>query len=192
VSGYDFDLFTIGAGSGGIRASRRAAAFGARVAVAEQRFLGGTCVNIGCIPKKLLSYAAHFKKDLEDSRSYGWSVEQPVFDWRTLLDAKNREIERLNGVCRNLLNQSGVELIWGKATVTGSHTVEVEGRTFTSKYASFKVRVGALPGQVRAQARRSEHLTRVGQIGWCRAGCGRMRQSALQDNANNDESNPTL
>jgi glutathione reductase (NADPH) len=134
VSGYDFDLFTIGAGSGGIRASRRAAAFGARVAVAEQRFLGGTCVNIGCIPKKLLSYAAHFKKDLEDSRSYGWSVEQPVFDWRTLLDAKNREIERLNGVYRNLLNQSGVELIWGKATVTGSHTVEVEGRTFTSKY----------------------------------------------------------
>jgi glutathione reductase (NADPH) len=134
VSGYDFDLFTIGAGSGGIRASRRAAAFGARVAVAEQRFLGGTCVNIGCIPKKLLSYAAHLKKVLEESRGYGWSFDRPVFDWRTLLDAKNREIERLNGVYRNLLNQSGVELIWGKATVTGPHTVEVDGRTFTSKY----------------------------------------------------------
>jgi len=74
VSGYDFDLLTIGAGSGGIRASRRAAAFGARVAVAEQRFLGGTCVNIGCIPKKLLSYAAHFRKDLEESRSYGYGA----------------------------------------------------------------------------------------------------------------------
>ncbi|WP_168795929.1 glutathione-disulfide reductase [Paraburkholderia aromaticivorans] len=134
MSGYDFDLFTVGAGSGGIRASRRAAAFGARVAVAEQRFLGGTCVNIGCIPKKLFSYAAHFKKDLEDSRGYGWSFHQLTFDWRSLLDAKNREIERLNGVYRNLLNQSGVELIWGRATVTGPNTVEVDGRTFTSKY----------------------------------------------------------
>jgi glutathione reductase (NADPH) len=134
VSGYDFDLFTIGAGSGGIRASRRAAALGARVAVAEQRFLGGTCVNIGCIPKKLLSYAAHFKKDLEDARSYGWSFGQPAFDWRTLLDAKNKEVERLNDVYRNLLNQSGIELIWGRATITGPHTVEVDGRTFTSKY----------------------------------------------------------
>jgi glutathione reductase (NADPH) len=134
VSEYDFDLFTIGAGSGGIRASRRAAAFGARVAVAEQRFLGGTCANIGCIPKKLFSYAAHFKKNLEDSRGYGWSFGQPAFDWRTLLDGKNREIERLNGVYENLLNQSGVELIRGRATVTGPHTVEVDGRIFSSKY----------------------------------------------------------
>jgi glutathione reductase (NADPH) len=134
VSDYDFDLFTIGAGSGGIRASRRAAAFGARVAVAEQRFLGGTCVNIGCIPKKLFSYAAHFKEDLEDARGYGWSFDHMTFDWRTLLDGKNREIERLNGVYGNLLNQSGVELIRGRAKVTGPHTVEVDGRSFTSKY----------------------------------------------------------
>jgi glutathione reductase (NADPH) len=134
VSGYDFDLFTIGAGSGGVRASRRAAGFGARVAIAEQRFLGGTCVNIGCIPKKLFSYAAHFKTDLKDARGYGWSFEQPTFDWRTLLEAKNREVERLNGVYGDLLNQSGVELIRGRAKVTGPHTVEVDGRTFTSRY----------------------------------------------------------
>ncbi|WP_206995825.1 glutathione-disulfide reductase [Trinickia mobilis] len=134
MSGFDFDLFTIGAGSGGIRASRRAAGFGARVAVAEQRFLGGTCVNIGCIPKKLFSYAAHFKKDLEDARGYGWTSDQLTFDWHTLLEGKNREIERLNGVYGNLLNQSGVELINGRAKVTGPHTVEVGGRTFTSRY----------------------------------------------------------
>jgi glutathione reductase (NADPH) len=134
VSEYDFDLFTIGAGSGGIRASRRAAAFGARVAVAEQRFLGGTCVNIGCIPKKLFSYAAHFRKDFEDARGYGWSFDQLSFDWGALLEGKNREIERLNGVYGNLLTRSGVELILGRAKVTGPHTVEVDGRTFTSRY----------------------------------------------------------
>jgi glutathione reductase (NADPH) len=134
VSGYDFDLFTIGAGSGGIRASRRAAAFGARVAVAEQRFLGGTCVNIGCIPKKLFSYAAHFRSDFEDARGYGWSSDSLSFDWRTLLEGKNREIERLNGIYANLLTQSGVELIRGRAKVTGPHTVEVDGRTYTSRY----------------------------------------------------------
>jgi glutathione reductase (NADPH) len=134
VSSYDFDLFTIGAGSGGIRASRRAAGFGARVAVAEERFLGGTCVNIGCIPKKLFSYAAHFKTDLEDARAYGWSFDQLMFDWRTLLEGKDREIERLNTVYGKLLEQSGVQLIRGRAKVTGPHTVEVEGRTFTSRY----------------------------------------------------------
>ncbi len=134
MSEYDFDLFTIGAGSGGIRASRRAAAFGARVAVAEQRFLGGTCVNIGCIPKKLFSYAAHFKQDFEDARGYGWSFDQLSFDWRALLEGKNREIERLNGVYGNLLTQSGVELIRGRAKVTGPHTVEVDGRTLTSRH----------------------------------------------------------
>jgi glutathione reductase (NADPH) len=134
VSEYDFDLFTIGAGSGGIRASRRAAAFGARVAVAEQRFLGGTCVNIGCIPKKLFSYAAHFRSDFEDARGYGWSSDPLSFDWRTLLEGKNREIERLNGIYANLLTQSGVELIRGRAKVTGPHAIEVDGRTYTSRY----------------------------------------------------------
>lgn len=132
MSEYEFDLFTIGAGSGGIRASRRAAAFGARVAVAEQQFLGGTCVNIGCIPKKLFSYAAHFRKDFEDARGYGWSFNELSFDWRALLEGKNREIERLNGVYANLLTQSGVELIMGRAKVTGAHTVEVDGRTYTA------------------------------------------------------------
>jgi glutathione reductase (NADPH) len=134
VPDFEFDLFTIGAGSGGIRASRRAAAFGARVAVAEQQFLGGTCVNIGCIPKKLFSYAAHFHKDFEDARGYGWSADRLSFDWQALLDGKNREIERLNGIYDKLLTQSGVELIMGTAKVTGPHTVEVNGRTYTAKH----------------------------------------------------------
>ena len=134
MSEYQFDLFTIGAGSGGIRASRRAAAFGARVAVAEQQFLGGTCVNIGCIPKKLFSYAAHFQKDFEDGRGYGWSADRLSFDWQALLEGKNREIERLNGVYDKLLTQSGVELIMGTAKVTGPHTVEVGGRTYTARH----------------------------------------------------------
>ena len=134
MSEYEFDLFTIGAGSGGIRASRRAAAFGARVAVAEQQFLGGTCVNIGCIPKKLFSYAAHFRKDFEDAHGYGWSFDRLSFDWQALLEGKNREIERLNGVYDKLLTQSGVELIMGRAKVTGPHTVEVGGRTYTARH----------------------------------------------------------
>ncbi|MFD1557342.1 glutathione-disulfide reductase [Paraburkholderia silviterrae] len=134
MSEYEFDLFTIGAGSGGIRASRRAAAFGARVAVAEQQFLGGTCVNIGCIPKKLFSYAAHFHKDFEDAHGYGWSFDRLSFDWQALLEGKNREIERLNGVYDKLLTQSGVELIMGRAKVTGPHTVEVGGRTYTARH----------------------------------------------------------
>lgn len=131
---YEFDLFTIGAGSGGIRASRRAAAFGARVAVAEQQFLGGTCVNIGCIPKKLFSYAAHFHKDFEDAHGYGWSFDRLSFDWQALLKGKNREIERLNGIYDKLLTQSGVELIMGRANVMGPHEVEVGGRTYTARH----------------------------------------------------------
>jgi glutathione reductase (NADPH) len=134
VPEYEFDLFTIGAGSGGIRASRRAAAFGARVGVAEQQFLGGTCVNIGCIPKKLFSYAAHFHKDFEDARGYGWSADRLSFDWQAPMEGKNREIERLNGVYDKLLTQSGVHLIMGRAKVTGPHTVEVGGRTYTAKH----------------------------------------------------------
>ena len=108
---YDFDLFTIGAGSGGVRASRVAAGLGKRVAIAEKRFLGGTCVNVGCVPKKLLSYAAQFGEAFDDSRGFGWSVDQSKFNWTQLIAAKDREIERLNSVYGSLLDSSGVSLV---------------------------------------------------------------------------------
>ena len=101
-SQYEFDLFTIGAGSGGVRASRMSAAYGARVAVAEERYLGGTCVNVGCIPKKLLTYSAHFAHDFEDAAGFGWTVGKQAFDWSSLIRNKDREIARLNSIYHNL------------------------------------------------------------------------------------------
>jgi glutathione reductase (NADPH) len=131
---YDYDLFTIGAGSAGVRASRFAANFGARVAVAEERYLGGTCVNVGCIPKKLFAYAAHFRDDFTEAQSYGWQIEAPAFDWPTLLANKDREIARLNGVYERLLRRSGVEIFRSRATVVDAHTVEVDGRRITAAH----------------------------------------------------------
>ncbi|RIA36009.1 NADPH-glutathione reductase [Ectopseudomonas oleovorans] len=125
---YDFDLFVIGAGSGGVRAARFAAGFGARVAVAESRYLGGTCVNVGCVPKKLLVYGAHFAEDFEQASGFGWSLGDANFDWATLIANKNREIERLNGIYRNLLTNSGVSLFEGHARIVDAHTVEVNGQ----------------------------------------------------------------
>jgi glutathione reductase (NADPH) len=131
---YDYDLFTIGAGSGGVRASRYAARLGARVAVAEARYLGGTCVNVGCIPKKLFSYAAHYGEDIEQAAGYGWRAASPVFDWPTLVANKDREIARLNGVYARLLSEAGVALIDGRATLVDAHTVEVGGRRISARY----------------------------------------------------------
>jgi glutathione reductase (NADPH) len=131
---YDYDLFTIGAGSGGVRASRYAARLGARVAAAEERYLGGTCVNAGCIPKKLFSYAAHYGEDFGDAAGYGWSTAAPVFDWRTLVANKDREIERLNGVYAKLLADAGVAVLRGRATLVDAHTVELGGRRFSARY----------------------------------------------------------
>jgi glutathione reductase (NADPH) len=135
MSNYDYDLFVIGAGSGGVRASRLAASFGARVAVAEERFLGGTCVNVGCIPKKLLVYASAFRDELaEAEEGYGWSLDGVGFDWSRLIENKNREIARLNGVYQSLLDGAGVESIEGRATVVGPHTVAVGGRTLSARH----------------------------------------------------------
>ncbi len=130
---FEFDLYVIGAGSGGVRAARFAAGFGARVAVAESRYLGGTCVNVGCVPKKLLVYAAHYSDDFEQASGFGWSAGHPTFDWHTLIDNKNREIERLNGIYRNLLVNSGVTLHEGHARLIDAHTVEVNGRRHTAE-----------------------------------------------------------
>ncbi|MEX6503805.1 glutathione-disulfide reductase [Pseudomonas zhanjiangensis] len=131
---YDFDLFVIGAGSGGVRAARFAAGYGARVAVAESRYLGGTCVNVGCVPKKLLVYGAHFAEDFEQAQGFGWSLADAQFDWPTLIANKNREIERLNGVYRNLLVNSGVTLLEGHARLLDDNHVELDGQRYSAKH----------------------------------------------------------
>ncbi|MGJ7456908.1 glutathione-disulfide reductase [Halomonas sp. MA07-2] len=141
---YHWDLFVIGAGSGGVRAARMAAATGARVAVAEDRYLGGTCVNVGCVPKKLYSYAAHFHDAFEDAGGFGWQLsEAPQFDWATLRDNKIGEIKRLNGIYARLLEGAGVRLIQGRARLLDPHTVEVAGETHSAE--RILVAVGGWP-----------------------------------------------
>jgi len=131
---YDFDLYVIGAGSGGVRAARFAAGFGAKVAVAESRYLGGTCVNVGCVPKKLLVYGAHYAEDFEQASAYGWTAGEASFDWATLIANKDREINRLNGIYRNLLVNSGVTLHEGHAKITSPHEVEINGERHTAQH----------------------------------------------------------
>lgn len=131
------DLFVIGAGSGGVRAARLAAQSGARVVVADGAPLGGTCVNLGCIPKKLYSYAAQYSADFVDAAGYGWDVGQPVFRWETLKQRRAAEVQRLNGVYGQLLLAAGVRIERGWARVRDPHTVEVQSiqgrRAFTAK-----------------------------------------------------------
>jgi len=140
---YDYDLITIGAGSGGVRASRLAAQNGARVAVAEESRVGGTCVLRGCVPKKLLVYAGHFGDDFEDAAGYGWSVPEPQFDWAKLIAAKDKELDRLNGVYLRILKENNVDLLDGRAVITGEHSVEIAGKSFTAK--NILVAVGGWP-----------------------------------------------
>ena len=125
MSTFDWDLFVIGAGSGGVRAARMAAQYGARVAVAEYQALGGTCVNVGCVPKKLFVYAAEFAHELAAARHYGWQTQPPGFDWATLRDNKTREIERLNDIYQKLLENSGATILRGRASLIDAHTVAV-------------------------------------------------------------------
>ena len=128
----DYDLFVIGAGSGGVRAARMAAAFGARVAVAEDLYLGGTCVNVGCVPKKLYVYASEFSHSCEDARGFGWDSQIPDFEWATLRDNKKQEISRLNGVYNKLLEGVNAEVINGRAAIVDAHTVAVNGQTYSA------------------------------------------------------------
>ena len=132
MSCYDYDLFVIGAGSGGVRASRMSASHGAKVAVAEERFLGGTCVNVGCIPKKLFSYGSHYPHYGHEAAAYGWDFAEPTLDWSRLIENKNKEIERLNGIYRNLLNNAGVTLYEARATLIDAHTLDVGGEKVTA------------------------------------------------------------
>ncbi|KAI3678861.1 hypothetical protein L6452_38165 [Arctium lappa] len=151
---YDYDLFTIGAGSGGVRASRFASNFGASVAVCELPFatissdttggVGGTCVLRGCVPKKLLVYASKYSHEFEESLGFGWSYDsEPTHDWSTLMANKNAELQRLTGIYKNILNNAGVKLIEGRGKIVDPHTVDVDGKLYTAK--NILVSVGGRP-----------------------------------------------
>ena len=134
MSQFDFDLFVIGAGSGGVRAARIAAAHGARVAICEESRVGGTCVIRGCVPKKLLVYAAHFAEDFEDARGYGWEVGPARFSWPDLIRAKDNEIDRLNQVYLRLLSDSGVTLYSGRGSFVDPHRIRIGEETMTAEH----------------------------------------------------------
>ena len=142
-SDFDFDLFVIGAGSGGVRASRIAAGHGARVAVAEEFRVGGTCVIRGCVPKKLLVYGAHFAEDLVDAQRYGWQISGKHFDWPTLRDNVLAEVDRLNGLYQTTLDSNKVTTLHGHASFVDAHTVAVDGRHYTARH--ILVATGARP-----------------------------------------------
>ena len=140
---YDFDLFTIGGGSGGVAGSRRAASYGARVAIAERSRWGGTCVIRGCVPKKLLVYAAHFADEYEDAAGFGWKVAPPAHSWADLIAAKDKEIARLEGIYQKLLTDPGVRLFHGQAELIDPHTVQVDGKRYTA--ANILIATGGHP-----------------------------------------------
>ena len=130
---FDYDLFVMGAGSGGVRAARMAAGMGARVAIAEDRYMGGTCVNVGCVPKKLYVYASEFGKSFKDSEGFGWRVGETNFNWSILRDNKKEEILRLNSIYERLLEAPGAEVIHGRARILGPQNVEVNGSRFSTE-----------------------------------------------------------
>ena len=149
-----------------MRAARVSAGYGAKVAIAESHRFGGTCVNVGCIPKKLFSYAAHFREDFEIARGYGWSVGEIRFDWPTLLTNKDREIARLNGLYERVLSLAGVEILRGRATILNPHAVQINGRSFTAKHILVATgswpQVPAIPGREHAiTSNEAFHLERL-------------------------------
>ncbi len=141
---FDYDLITIGAGSGGVRASRVAASHGAKVAVCEEYRVGGTCVIRGCVPKKMLVYGAHFAEDLQDAKAFGWDVGECTFDWTVLRDNVLRDVDRLNGLYTQTLENNGVEIISQRATVSGPNEVTLaDGSKLTARY--ILIATGARP-----------------------------------------------
>ncbi|GHD61638.1 glutathione-disulfide reductase [Thalassobaculum fulvum] len=130
---YDYDLITIGAGSGGVRASRLAGRYGAKVAVVEELRVGGTCVLRGCVPKKLLVYGSHLRHEIEDMAGYGWSVEGVSHDWGAMIAAKEKELDRLHGIYMNLLKGAGNTVLDGRGVVVDPHTVAVDGKRYTAE-----------------------------------------------------------
>ena len=133
MTDHEYDLIVIGAGSGGVRAARMSASYGAKVAIVEKQYLGGTCVNVGCVPKKLFVYASHFSEDFQNSVRFGWSEGNSEFDWPTLLRNKNSEIARLNDIYKNLLDNAGVDRFDGTAQIIDGHNVKVGPKEISSK-----------------------------------------------------------
>ncbi len=154
MSSYDFDLLTIGAGSGGVAGSRRAASYGARVGIIEKTRVGGTCVLRGCVPKKLLIYGVQMRDEFEDARGYGWSLGDTRLDWAKLIAAKNKELDRLHGIYMGMLSKAGVEIIDGTGRLVDAHTVEVTGPDGTRRLTAERILIAtggwptlpALPG----------------------------------------------
>ncbi|MDP7100366.1 MAG: glutathione-disulfide reductase [Rhodospirillales bacterium] len=143
MSNYDYDLITIGAGSGGVRASRLAGGYGAKVAVCEEDRVGGTCVLRGCIPKKLLIYGAHYADYMEDAVNYGWTIEGASHDWTKLIANKNTELDRLNGIYLRILRDNNVDLKEGRGVLVDDHTVEIAGERLTAE--NILIAVGGRP-----------------------------------------------
>ncbi|PCJ58233.1 MAG: glutathione-disulfide reductase [Rhodospirillaceae bacterium] len=133
MAGFDFNLLTIGAGSGGVAGTRRAAGYGAKTAICEEGRVGGTCVLRGCIPKKLLVYGAHFRDAFEDAAGFGWQVGARDFDWEKLIANKDRELDRLNGIYLRMLEDAGVTLLEGRARLVDAHRVEIGGKSVTAE-----------------------------------------------------------
>lgn len=160
-SSYDYDLVVIGAGSGGVRAARMAATKGARVAIIESRYLGGTCVNVGCVPKKLFVYASEFSQAFKDSAGFGYTVDKkPTFDWATLRDNKTNEIKRLNGVYDGLLSRAGVDIIHGHGRFIDDHTVAVDHREISA--ANVLIATGSWP--VMPEIDGAEHIISSNEV----------------------------
>ena len=133
MSEYNYDLITIGAGSGGVRASRLAGGYGAKVAIVEELREGGTCVLRGCVPKKLLVYGSHIQEEVSDAEGYGWTVDGLKHNWEKMIDAKNTELDRLHGIYVNLLKNANVERFHGRGIIVDEHTVSVDGKHITAE-----------------------------------------------------------
>ena len=143
MSKYDYDLFVIGGGSGGIRAARWSAGLGVKIALCEKDRLGGTCVIRGCIPKKLMVYASSFKKDIETAKAYGWELVEPQLNWEKFNQVRHQEIDRLEGIYSGILKENNVDFISGEGILKDPHTVEVKGKLYTAKY--ILIAVGGWP-----------------------------------------------
>src|SRR6202166_4023594 len=145
MTNFDFDLFVIGAGSGGVRAARIAASYGARVMIAEEYRVGGTCVIRGCVPKKLLVYASRFAHEFEDAAGFGWTVPEPTFDWPTLIANKDKEIDRPDGAHVANLEKPGVAIIRSRAVLADPHTIRLAGGE-SVRAAHVLIATGGAPG----------------------------------------------